>query len=71
MCHGVLAIGAGVTPDLRYASADTHASFNDIVLGGTRVHKGMASFADVLNADDANAIHAYVIERARETKATP
>jgi hypothetical protein len=28
----------------------------------------MASFADLLSADDVNAIHAYVIQRARETK---
>ncbi len=69
MCHGVLAVGAGVTPDLRYASPDTHARFNDIVLGGTRAHKGMASFADLLSADDATSIHAYVIQRAHETKA--
>ena len=68
MCHGVLAISAGVVPDLRYASPDTHAHFNDIVRGGVRAHKGMASFADLLSAEDATAIHAYVIERARETQ---
>jgi hypothetical protein len=28
----------------------------------------MASFADLLKPDDVTAIHAYVIERARETK---
>jgi mono/diheme cytochrome c family protein len=67
-CHGVLAVTSGVVPDLRYASRETHASFNDIVLGGTRIHKGMASFADLLNAADVRAIHAYVIQRARETK---
>ncbi len=67
-CHGVLAVTSGVVPDLRYASRETHASFNDIVLGGTRAHNGMASFADLLNADDVSAIHAYVIQRARETK---
>ena len=55
-------------PDLRYASADTHASFADIVLGGTRVHAGMASFADLLDPDEVRAIHAYVVRRARETK---
>ncbi len=67
-CHGVLAVTSGVVPDLRFASRETHASFNDIVLGGTRAHNGMASFADLLKADDVRAIHAYVIERARETK---
>jgi quinohemoprotein ethanol dehydrogenase len=68
MCHGVLAVTSGVIPDLRYSLPETHASFNDIVLGGTRAHKGMAIFADLLGADDVRAIHAYVIQRARETK---
>jgi mono/diheme cytochrome c family protein len=68
-CHGIDAVTAGVVPDLRYASLDTHAHFADIVLGGTRAHMGMASFADKLSADDVKSIHAYVIRRARETKA--
>jgi PQQ-dependent dehydrogenase (methanol/ethanol family) len=68
-CHGILAVTAGVVPDLRFASPETHASFADIVLGGTRAHAGMASFADLLDAEDVRAIHAYVVQRARETKA--
>jgi quinohemoprotein ethanol dehydrogenase len=68
-CHGIDAVTSGVVPDLRYASPETHAQFADIVLGGIRAHRGMASFADVLDADDVRAIQAYVIHRARETKA--
>jgi quinohemoprotein ethanol dehydrogenase len=68
MCHGVEAVTAGVVPDLRYASRETHADFADIVLGGIRAHAGMASFADLLGADDVRAIQAYVLRRARETK---
>jgi mono/diheme cytochrome c family protein len=41
-----------------------HERWNDIVLGGTRAAKGMASFADQLDSDGARAIHAYVISRA-------
>jgi quinohemoprotein ethanol dehydrogenase len=67
-CHGILAVSAGVVPDLRYSSRETHASFTDIVLGGTRAHAGMASFADLLDQGDVRAIQAYVIRRARETK---
>jgi len=67
-CHGIDAVTSGVVPDLRYASLDTHAHFADIVIGGTRAHMGMASFADLLDADDVRAIQAYVIRRARETK---
>jgi quinohemoprotein ethanol dehydrogenase len=66
-CHGILAMTSGVVPDLRFASRDTHDRFSDIVLGGTRQHKGMASFADSLSIDDARFVHAYVVERARET----
>jgi quinohemoprotein ethanol dehydrogenase len=45
---------------------ETHAAFNDIVLKGTRVDKGMASFANLLKPDEVEAIHAYVISRANE-----
>jgi quinohemoprotein ethanol dehydrogenase len=58
-----------VVADLRYASLETHAQFADIVLGGIRIHAGMASFADLLDFDQVRAIQAYVIRRARETKA--
>jgi quinohemoprotein ethanol dehydrogenase len=67
-CHGILAMTSGVVPDLRYASLEVHASFQDIVLGGVRVHKGMSSFADVLSVDDARLVHAYVVQRAIETR---
>ena len=36
------------------------------MLGGLRKDKGMASFADILTSDDADAIHAYVTARANE-----
>jgi quinohemoprotein ethanol dehydrogenase len=63
-CHGIGAISSGLYPDLRHATREVHASWNDIVLGGTRAGGGMASFADVLSRDDATAIHAYIAERA-------
>jgi quinohemoprotein ethanol dehydrogenase len=44
----------------------THAAFLDIVLGGTRAQNGMASFADVLSHEEAEAIHHYLISRARD-----
>jgi len=64
-CHGSGAKGSGLLPDLRHASAEVHASWNEIVLGGTRQERGMASFADVLTEPDAAAIQAYVADRAR------
>ncbi len=47
-------------------SAETHAQFNGIVLGGTRLDKGMASFKDMLTARQVEAVHAYLIARANE-----
>ncbi len=64
MCHGLGVRASGLYPDLRHASAQVHASWDDIVLGGIRAGRGMASFADVLTPDDAAAIHAYVSDRA-------
>jgi quinohemoprotein ethanol dehydrogenase len=64
LCHGQQAVGG--VKDLRRMTRQTHAQFKDIVLGGLRKDKGMASFADILTADDADAIHAYLIARANE-----
>ena len=64
ICHGRNAIGG--VKDLRHMTRDTHAMFNDIVLKGIYVDKGMASFADILKPEDAEAIHAYLIARANE-----
>jgi mono/diheme cytochrome c family protein len=63
-CHGVGAASSGLNPDLRYASPDVHANWNAIVLGGRRQTRGMPSFADRLDADDAQAIRAWVVARA-------
>jgi mono/diheme cytochrome c family protein len=41
-----------------------HESWDAIVLGGALAGNGMASFADVLSADDARDVHAYVISEA-------
>jgi quinohemoprotein ethanol dehydrogenase len=63
-CHGDEARGG--IKDLRYMTADTHKTFNDIVLGGIRADKGMASFKDLLTPSQAQAIHSYLIARANE-----
>ena len=47
------------------AAHGNHACFADIVIGGLLESKGMASFADLLTPEEAEAIHAYVIARAR------
>jgi quinohemoprotein ethanol dehydrogenase len=73
-CHGDGVVGGGVVPDLRYMSAQTHAEFEAIVLGGLRHERGMVGFASVmgqpvLDADGVRKIHAYVIQRAQAERA--
>jgi quinohemoprotein ethanol dehydrogenase len=63
ICHRNNA-AAGTVPDLRRMSAQTQADFKDIVLGGIRAAKGMGSFANVLSADDREAIHAAMADAA-------
>ena len=60
-CHS---FGRGVIADLRRMSAEEHRLFDSIVLGGAYLPRGMGRFDDVLSADDAAAIHGYVIHRA-------
>jgi len=57
--------GPGVISDLRYMSAATHEEFNAIVLDGTRAARGMAGFGDILTSEQADAIHAYLIDVAQ------
>ncbi|MGI9345136.1 MAG: PQQ-dependent dehydrogenase, methanol/ethanol family [Gammaproteobacteria bacterium] len=66
VCHGSGAVSGGVLPDLRHMTAETHAQFKNIVLKGTLTNKGMVSFAQVLTEDDAQRIHAYLIQRAHQ-----
>ena len=63
-CHGVGAVTNGMYTDLRGATPEVHASWRDIVLGGTRQAKGMPGFADLLSETDADDIEAYVVARS-------
>jgi quinohemoprotein ethanol dehydrogenase len=69
-CHGFSVRSGGVVADLRMMSAASHQAFEEIVLGGAMAGRGMASFADVLSAEDATMVHAYIISRANEDRAT-
>ena len=62
VCHGSGAIGGGVLPDLRHSSAETHASFVTVVLGGRKA-VGMPDFEGQLTPEQVEAIHAYVLSR--------
>lgn len=62
LCHANSDIG--MTPDLRRMSLTTHEQFKAIVLYGARRFQGMPQWDDVLDEDQADAIHAYLIDLA-------
>lgn len=62
-CHGDAAVG-GSLPDLRYSPTLHGPEWREIVLEGTRSDNGMISFAEVLSADDSEAVRAYIIAQA-------
>ncbi|HKK53779.1 MAG TPA: cytochrome c, partial [Myxococcota bacterium] len=74
-CHGVGAVGGGVTPDLRFMAPSTRSAFAAIVLGGALQPRGMPSFAGVLEPADLRAIRLYLAKRAHaavsDTKHAP
>jgi quinohemoprotein ethanol dehydrogenase len=67
-CHGeeVKGLTGGSIPDLRYMSRETHREWHAVVLGGSRIKKGMLPFHESLTVEDSEAVHAYVIQRSRE-----
>jgi mono/diheme cytochrome c family protein len=64
-CHGEGVISGGITPDLRHATAETHAIWDAIVLGGALRDNGMPAFGQILSKDDSDAVRSFVIQRAR------
>jgi quinohemoprotein ethanol dehydrogenase len=66
-CHGGNVVSGGSVPDLRYSEEPTHQMFEEIVRGGARREFGMPSFADDLTSAQVRLIHAYILDRARES----
>lgn len=64
-CHGGETVSANLYPDLRYLSTEKHLIFKEIVIDGAFLSAGMPKFDDVLNAEDALAIQAFVIEQSK------
>ena len=60
-CHGKDAVGryGGSVPDLRYATAETHAAWHAVVVGGARQQRGMP--AQDVDIDQSEAIRAYIL----------
>ncbi len=65
VCHGPGVGTSGPIKNLMFSTADTHAAWNGIVIGGAYTNKGMPSFNHALEADDAQAVRAYVVDRAK------
>ncbi len=72
ICHGDGGASRGMFPDLR-RSALLHSkeAFDQVVLGGIRAERGMASFEGQLSADDTALVMAYVIDRTAAAQNAP
>ena len=62
-CHGLNVVSGGIVPDLRHLN-ERHALFNSIVLDGLFEANGMVGFRDILNEDQADLIHAFILNEA-------
>jgi quinohemoprotein ethanol dehydrogenase len=67
-CHGMGLVSMDSVPDLRYIPEAFHKSFKDIVLGGALKDRGMVSFAQVISNEQADALHAYILDEANKEK---
>lgn len=69
-CHSpdLNLVKSGAVPDLRRATAATHAAFDSIVRGGARRALGMPSFAADLDEKQVKWIQAYVLDRVRQAR---
>jgi quinohemoprotein ethanol dehydrogenase len=72
ICHGDGGASRGMFPDLR-RSALLHSkqAFDQVVLGGIRAERGMASFQDQLTEADSELILAYLIDRTAAAQNAP
>src|SRR5690606_17616221 len=69
-CHGAGVVGIGLLPDLRRSSYLHDAdAWVQVVIGGALESNGMASFAPVLDREEALAIRAFVVMRANQDAA--
>lgn len=66
LCHGATARSSGLMPDLRRSGVlSSKDAWQSVVIGGALKNRGMIGFSKWLSKDDAEAVRAYVAERAR------
>jgi PQQ-dependent dehydrogenase (methanol/ethanol family) len=69
VCHGDAAVSGGMLTDLR-ASPTIHGElWNTIVLDGVLTEHGMVAYSAEVDREDSEAIRAYIIARAHESRA--
>jgi quinohemoprotein ethanol dehydrogenase len=69
-CHGLNAVSGLLIPDLRgSAYLWDEKGWESVVRGGQLKDKGMASFADNITAEQAQAVRAYVIQQSHRAQA--
>ena len=68
-CHGTNGVArfGGSVPDLRYASAETHATWHGIVIGGARAANGMPGIE--LEVEQSEAVRKYLLSLSEEIRA--
>ena len=72
MCHDTAYGNRGLFPDLRYSRMINSAeAFRSVVIDGTLQPRGMVSFKSRFGAEDAEAVRAYITQRARAALAPP
>jgi len=70
-CHGVGAVGGGVTPDLRFSPPEVRKAFDEIVLRGAFESRGMPNLGAVLGTEELDAIQLYLAARAHLAEDSP
>jgi quinohemoprotein ethanol dehydrogenase len=63
VCHGAGVVSGGVLPDLRHSGREVFAAYQDIVLRGALEGQGMPRVDDRLQAEDVEAIKAFILTK--------
>jgi alcohol dehydrogenase (cytochrome c)/quinohemoprotein ethanol dehydrogenase len=73
VCHGAGAVQQRSSfPNLTYTPfLHSQEGFDQVVLKGVKLERGMGNFSDRLNAADSAAVREYIISRANEVKRNP
>jgi len=70
MCHDAAYGNRGLFPDLRYSPMiNTPEAFRSVVIDGALQSRGMGSFRERFGAEDAEAVRAYITQRAHQAMA--